>query len=211
MTHVVILTDARLKGEAWRALLQAQSGINVVANVGGASALAELEAPEQGVALLVDTEDLPVETVGLTARLRPAWGVLVLVRTNEHREIAPLLRAGALGVLVRESTVAELVSALVAAARGELVLPGTLTPELLSDLLGRALPTPNDSPALSPREIEVLRLLARGLTNKAIAQALLLSLRTVESHLYAIYAKLHVTTRTEAVLWSVAHQTSLQG
>ena len=205
MSLVVILSEPRLRREAWRALLQAQPGIKVVACVGETSGLADLEAPEQGVAMLVDMEDLLVETLRLTARLRPAWGALVLVRTYDHHEIAPLLRAGAMGVLTRDSSVAEFVSALVSSARGELVLPGSLTPELLTDLLGRALSSTDDIPALSPREEEVLRLLAHGLTNKAIAQDLLLSVRTVESHLRAIYAKLQVASRTEAVLWAVAH------
>src|SRR4030067_476725 len=211
MLFVVILTEPRLRRESWRALLQAQPGIRVVAWVGEAGGLAELDAPDQGVALLVDLEDPAVETLRIAARLRPAWGALVIMRTYDHREIAPLLRAGAMGVLTRDSSVAELVSGLVASARGELVLPGSLTGEVLADILGTPSSDAEAPPVLSPREDEVLRLLARGQTNKSIAQDLLLSVRTVESHLRAIYAKLHVASRTEAVLWAVAHMNPSPG
>jgi DNA-binding NarL/FixJ family response regulator len=138
-------------------------------------------------------------------RRRLSWRVLVLVDACEVPQIVELIRAGAMGVVRRDDTLAVLVSGLVAAARGELVLPGLLAPEVLAQLMGDSAETANSS-SLSPREADVLRLLAQGMTNKHIAQELLLSVRTVEGHLRTIYDKLGVTSRTEAVLWAVRHE-----
>ncbi len=160
--------------------------------------------PDGSGCVLLDAGPDAAEILRGLGRRGLCWRVLVLVDGCEVPQIVELIRAGAMGVVTRDSTLAELVSGLVAAARGELVLPGLLAPEVLAQLMGDRAESASSS-SLSPREADVLRLLAQGMTNKHIAQKLLLSVRTVEGHLRAIYDKLGVTSRTEAVLWAVRH------
>lgn len=118
----------------------------------------------------------------------------------------PLLQAGITGCLSREEPVAELSRAIIAVGRGEIVLPPSLAVRALA-VLARGDTGGNGGliEPLSERESEVLRLLAQGLTNKDIAQTLILSVRTVEAHLRNIFGKLGVRSRTEAALWAAKH------
>jgi len=101
--------------------------------------------------------------------------------------------------------VADLARAIIAAGRGEIVLPPAVAVQSLMALAqGQPVEQSLVGP-LSERETEVLKLLAHGHTNKDIAQALFLSVRTVEAHLRSIFAKLGVSSRTEAALWAVQH------
>jgi DNA-binding NarL/FixJ family response regulator len=115
------------------------------------------------------------------------------------------LQAGATGFISRDASVGDLARAIIAAGRGEIVLPPEIAVQSLMALAqGQTVEHEMVAP-LSERETEVLRLLAQGFTNKDIAQALILSVRTVEAHLRAIFAKLGVSSRTEAALWAVQH------
>jgi DNA-binding NarL/FixJ family response regulator len=135
----------------------------------------------------------------------PNAGLIFLVGSYELSEIISLLQAGANGCIARDGTVGDLARAVLAAGRGELVLPPAIAARALM-VLARGRPTTDTLiEPLSDREGEVLRLLASGHTNKDIAQALLISVRTVEAHLSGTYGKLGVRSRTEAVLWAVRH------
>lgn len=205
VTRVAILSPASLPREAWKALLSVQPGIVFAGDAAEPEALAGMAHPDGSGCVLLDTGPDAAEILRGMGRRRLSWRVLVLVDACEVPQIVELIRAGAMGVVRRDDTLAELVSGLVAAARGELVLPGPLAPEVLAQLMGDRVETAGSS-SLSPREADVLRLLAQGMTNKHIAQELLLSVRTVEGHLRAIYDKLGVGSRTEAVLWAVRHE-----
>jgi DNA-binding NarL/FixJ family response regulator len=201
----VVVLAAPLPGRAWLALLTQQPGIGAgVAGGESAPHPGQLRA-DRPCTVLVDIAD---GRVAAATRLREAWrpaGVLFLVESYSLTEALALLRAGASGCVSREGTVAELVRGIVAAARGEIVLPPGLAARALAALAqGGGLADPPDLP-LSAREAEVVALLAQGLTNKGIAQSLYLSVRTVEAHLRSIYDKLGVRTRTEAALWAVGH------
>jgi NarL family two-component system response regulator LiaR len=152
--------------------------------------------------------DLPVPNPEVARRLKDIdadVGVLFLVRSYELAEILPLLGAGASGCVSRDATVGDLAGAIIAAGRGEIVLPPVVAARALAALARGEPVGAGPSEPLSERESEVLRLLARGLTNKDIAQTLFLSVRTVEAHLRSIFAKLGVRSRTEAALWAIEH------
>ncbi len=205
VTRVVVVAQASLRREAWKALLSMQPGIEVAGDAGSPEALAA-GALSGGGCVLVDAEIGAIaDVVGRLSRLPREWHALALVDASQTSQIVELLRAGAFGVVNRGSSVAELVSGLVAAGRGEIVIPSTVAAEVLAQLLGEATAGVERPSSLSSRETEVLQLLAQGLTNKLVAQQLLLSVRTVEAHLRAIYDKLGVASRTEAVLWAVRH------
>lgn len=135
--------------------------------------------------------------------LAPNCGLLFLVQSYDLSEVLPLLQAGATGFVSRDETTGNLARAIIATGRGEIVLPAEIAFQSLVTLAREQSLTTLPVRELSERETEVLNLLAQGLTNKDIAQTLVLSVRTVEAHLSSIFAKLGVRSRTEAVLWAV--------
>ena len=127
---------------------------------------------------------------GLAAR------VLVLTTYDTDADVLPAIQAGATGYLLKDAPRTELLRAVRAAARGESVL----SPSVASRVLGRVRRPSNDEPDdLSPRELEILDLVARGTTNREAANRLFISEATVKTHLLHIYAKLGVNDRAAAV------------
>lgn len=202
-TQLLIFSGARLHRDAWQALLSRQPGINIV---GAASELAELAAftaPLERATVLVDVLPIRPEFVRRLSEARPDCGLLILVSDYELAEIVSLLKAGASGLISRDSSSGDLARGIIAAGRGEIVLPPELAARALRALARGGVTDETPAESLSVRETEVLRLLAMGQTNKDIAQTLILSVRTIEAHLRNIYGKLGVGTRTEAALWAV--------
>jgi len=202
-TRLIILSPAMLHREAWRALLATQPDIVVDGLVADVSNLAALPPSGQPTTLLAD---LPAPQLDLLRQIKsvaPEVGVLFLVHSYDLAEIVPLLQAGATGFVSRNDSVGDLVRAIVAAGRGELVLPASIAAGVLTALARGESIGSHPTEALSEREMEVVRLLGQGFTNKDIAQTLILSVRTVEAHLRNIYGKLGVRSRTEAALWAV--------
>jgi DNA-binding NarL/FixJ family response regulator len=224
---IFIFSPYHLQRSAWTALLSQQPELNVRGAVGMAADLVGMAADLAGMA--ADLAGMAADLAGMTADLAghgPAAvlvdvalpepkevaelkqhsagkGLLLLVDTYEADQVVSLLQAGAIGIMVRDSRVADLVSALTAVARGEMVLPADVALQAISRLAhGRQAPD-SAVESLSVREKEVVSLLAQGLTNKDIAQTLFLSVRTIEAHLRSIYGKLEVSSRTEAALWAV--------
>ena len=199
------MATTSLHREAWRALLSSQFDVLVLGAVGNVSELTSLLQPGRPTTLLVD---LPTPEPELARKLKataPDLRILFLLHALELSEILLLFQAGATGYLSRDATVGDLVRGIIAVGRGEIVLPQNIAVRALAVLacgeaLGEGL-----LEVLSEREAEVLRFLAPGLTNKDIAQTLILSVRTVEAHLRSIFGKLGVRSRTEAVLWAVRH------
>ena len=209
-TQLLIYAPAALHREAWRALLADQPSIVVGGLLANAARLAAFPQTDRPTTLLID---LPVPQFDVIRPLKeshPTLGLLVLVHAYDLAEIVPLLKAGATGCISRDATVSDLARAIIAAGRGELVLPPSIATRAL---LALARGEPIGSGPIEPftdREVEVLRLLGQGLTNKDIAQTLLLSVRTVDAHLRSIFAKLGVHSRTEAALWIVKHGDTLE-
>lgn len=202
-TRVFILCPAALYREAWRALLSARPGISVLGAAGDVPGLAGLSPPDGAETVLVDVPHPHPELARRLAGLRPGAGLLFVVGSYEPVGIVALLGAGAAGCVSRDATVAELARSVIAAGRGEIALPPRVAAEALAALARGGTVSTGPSEPLSGRETEVLGLLARGLTNKGIAQTLFISVRTVEAHLRSVFAKLGVSSRTEAALWAV--------
>lgn len=129
----------------------------------------------------------------------PATRVVVLTTYESDADILRAVEAGAAGYLLKDAARADLVTAIRAAARGETVLAPSVATRLV-DRIRR--PQPADS--LSPRELEVLRLVARGLSNAEIGRELYISEATVKTHLLRTFAKLGVSDRTAAVTTALA-------
>jgi DNA-binding NarL/FixJ family response regulator len=139
-----------------------------------------------------------IATAGVLAE-HPSARVVVLTTYETDADILRAVEAGAAGYLLKDVARAELVAAIRAAARGETVLAPSIATRLV-DRMRR--PAPAD--ALSPRELEVLRLVAKGLSNADIGKALFISEATVKTHLLRTFAKLGVSDRTAAVTTALA-------
>jgi DNA-binding NarL/FixJ family response regulator len=203
-THLLIFAPAELHRVAWQVLLERQPGIVIAGVIGGLEEFSHFDALEPTAVLV----DLPSIQTDLVAQLHTAalkYGLLFLVESYDLAEIVDLLRAGATGFISRDSSVGDLSRAIIAAGRGEIVLPPELATQALVALARGEREPEEPGVSLTEREREVLNLLAKGLTNKDIAQSLILSVRTVEAHLHNIYGKLDVASRTEAALWAVNH------
>lgn len=206
LTHIIILADAALPRLAWAALLERQPGLAVwdpAITLDGVPPLPKTGGPT--TVLLDRPQPAIVSQVAQLVKTMPGYGLLYLVDVYDLEQIVALLQTGAAGVLSRDATLPELVQALVAAGRGEIVLPPSLATRALLALARGELRSQPQVEALTERERDVLTLLAQGMTNKNIAQSLFLSVRTIEAHLRNIYGKLGVASRTEAVLWAVQH------
>ncbi len=203
-TNLLIFSPSHLHQAAWQALLAGQPGINVLGASADPQDLVALSA-HQSLAVLVDLTSVEAERVVELAAARQDSNLLILVNRYDLEEIVSLLRAGATGLLSRNASVGDLARAIIATSRGELTLPPELASQALVALARGDAKGDLPSDPLTERETEVLNLLAQGLTNKDIAQELILSVRTVEAHLRNIFSKLSVGSRTEAALWGVNH------
>ena len=183
-TRLLVFTTSPLRGEAWRALLSRQPAIEVAGVVSAIPGAAGAPQASEINTIFVDMVIPDVDHVRQLRRGSPHAGLLFLVPSYDLTQILPLLQAGATGFVDHNTGVADLARAIIAVGRGELVLPPRIAASALTALArGDAAPSHDLVEPLTQREREVLGLLAQGLTNKAIAQELFVSVRTVEAHL----------------------------
>ncbi len=206
--RVLVVDDQTLFREALTTLLRTREELDVVgAAADGAQALEQVAVLRPDV-VLMDLRMPGLDGVAATQRLRvehPEVRVLVLTTFDGDDEVFPALRAGAVGYLLKDATAPRLVEAVQAAARGESVLQPSVAAKVLArmsrlpDLADEPRPQPLVDP-LTQRELEVLRALADGLSNREAAERLYLSEGTVKNHVTNVLAKLGVRDRTQAAL-----------
>lgn len=194
MIRILLVDDHPVVREGLRGMLAAEDDLEVVAEAGGAAeAVAAVRAHEPDV-VLMDLRMPGGDGVEATSRVlvqRPQTRVVVLTTYDTDADILRAVEAGAAGYLLKDASRAELAQAIRAATRGETVLAPSVAAKLVSRMR---------SPVeLSRREIEVLRLVARGRTNAEIGRELLISEATVKTHLLRAFGKLDVSDRTAAV------------
>jgi two-component system, NarL family, response regulator YdfI len=199
VTRVVIAAASPAVRAGLAALLANHSGFTLLETVARPAGLADLaETVEADVVLLAlePGEPLPLPLSLVPDRLGRAPAVVVLGDETADGWVERVLRSGARGALARTVTGEQIAAAVAAAAAGLVVLPvepaGSGAPRPV-------LRPPSPAPALTPREIEVLGMLAEGLGNKMIAARLGISDHTVKTHVAGVFGKLGVSTRAEAV------------
>ena len=202
-TNLVIFCAATLPRAAWAALLETQPSIFVTQTAVSITDLTQ--QTKSPTAVFIDTPQLNEPFIRQLATAVPHAGLLFLVDSYDSNSLVTWLQAGATGFLDRNASVPDLARAIIAIGRGEIVLPPQLAPQVLRLLARGGVKEERPLDSLTEREKEVLTLLAQGLTNKDIAQTLILSVRTIEAHLRNIFSKLQVQSRTEAVLLAVHH------
>jgi DNA-binding NarL/FixJ family response regulator len=203
--RILLVDDQALFREGLRTLLSIRPDFDVVGEAGnGAEALQAAEALRPDV-VLMDLRMPVLDGVAATRRLRrerPESRVIVLTTFDDDEAIFEALRAGAVGYLLKDVSSAKLAEAIQAAARGESFLQPSVAARVLAEFTRLAAPPERPAPAeeLSERELEVLRVLATGASNKEIAGQLYIAEGTVKNHLTSILAKLNARDRTQAVL-----------
>ncbi|MFI6508273.1 response regulator [Streptosporangium sp. NPDC050855] len=196
MLHVMIVDDHPVVREGLRGMLEADPGITVVGEAAsGDEAVVRAGAIRPDV-ILMDLRMPDGDGVSAIPRIladRPESRVIVLTTYETDTDIVRAVEAGAAGYLLKDTSRADLLAAIRSAARGETVL----SPSVATRLVTRMRAPVTES--LSPRETEVLSLVARGMTNAEIGRALFISETTVKTHLLRAFGKLGVSDRTAAV------------
>ena len=204
--RVLLAEDHVVVREGTRALLQREQDIEVVGEAGDGEEAVELTVKLRPDVIIMDIAMPRLNGIEATKQIKelyPAAAVLILTAYDSDQYIFALLDAGAAGYLLKNVRGRELVDAVRAVHAGESVLDPVVTRKVLDRFkLTMGKPGEEREP-LSQRELEILRLASRGMSNKAIASELSLSVRTVQAHLGNIFNKLDVGSRTEAVLYGL--------
>jgi NarL family two-component system response regulator LiaR len=203
MIRVLIVDDHNVVRQGLRFLLQHEPDIEVVGDCpDGESAVRAVEDLVPTVVLL-DLQMPGLDGITALRQLKarsPATQVIVLTSHQGDDLVLDAVRAGATSYLLKTAGVEEVVRAVHAAARGESILDPSVAARVLQEMRGRDR-QPLDQ--LSPREVEVLRALARGRSNKEIATALGIGEETVKTHVSNILSKLHLADRTQAAIYGL--------
>ncbi|MBK1785417.1 response regulator [Prauserella cavernicola] len=196
MIRIMLVDDHPVVREGLRGMLEAEPDLSVVGEAGSGAEAVALSRSEDPDVILMDLRMPGLDGVGATREIlaeTPARRIVVLTTYETDADILRAVEAGAGGYLLKDASRSELADAVRAAARGETVLAPSVAGRLVSQVRAPA------GPALSPRETEVLRLVAKGSTNADIGKALHISEATVKTHLLRVFNKLDVSDRTAAV------------
>jgi NarL family two-component system response regulator LiaR len=204
--RILIADDHAVVREGTRRILEQEPDMEVVGEAGDGEEAVNLATSLKPDVAIVDVSMPKMDGIEATRRIKaacPSINVLILSAYDDDQFIFSLLEAGAAGYLLKSIRSRELLDAIRAVYSGESVLH----PSIARKVLNRFVST-SDRPAeskeplgmLSDREMEVLKLAAKGLSNQDIAEKLCLSIRTVQGHLGHIFNKLQVGSRTEAVV-----------
>jgi DNA-binding NarL/FixJ family response regulator len=194
--RVLLVDDHPVVRQGLHAMLDAEADLTVVGQASSGAEAVEFVANDPPDVVLMDLRMPGMDGATATAKIVASGSrsrVVVLTTYETDTDILRAVEAGAAGYLLKDSPLAELVAAIRGAARGETVL----APSVVGKLVGRVR-TPA-RPALSAREIEVLRLVGRGLSNAEIGRELFIGEATVKTHLLRAFGKLGVSDRTAAV------------
>ncbi len=212
---VLIVDDQAMVRQGFGALLAAQPDIEVVGDAADGADAAEAVRRLIPDIVLMDVRMPEVDGLEATRRILRAPGlrhpkVVMLTTFDLDDYVYEALRAGASGFLLKDAPADELIRAVRVVAAGDALLAPSVTRTLIADFATRPVrerPNPERMRVLTPREIEVLKLIARGLSNGEIAEKLVLAEQTVKTHVGRILSKLDLRDRAQAVV--VAYETGL--
>jgi len=205
---ILIVDDHGVLRAGLRALLNAEPDLHVVGEAADGQTGLRLATELNPDLVLMDITMPGMSGIQVTRQLKetlPSTRVLILTLHEDESLLREAIRAGASGYILKQAVEAELISAIRAVGRGELYIHPAMTRALLKDVSPLLVPEENPTEPLSPRELEVLRLVAQGHTNRQVAEMLHLSVRTVESHRANLMDKLGLSSPAQLVRYAIEH------
>jgi NarL family two-component system response regulator LiaR len=203
--HVLLVDDHDIVREGQRALISTEPGMEVVGEAtDGFEAIALTKSLQPDV-ILLDLHMPNKDGLAAIPELKeenPESRILVLTSFTEDEKVYAAIKAGALGYLLKDSTPQQILSAIRDVSMGETSLGPRIAQKLMREIQKES-DSPRTEDPLTVREMEVLKLVAEGLTNQNIADELVISERTVRTHVTHILAKLHLANRTQAALYAL--------
>jgi NarL family two-component system response regulator LiaR len=205
---ILLVEDHLITRQGIRQLIQAEKGLSVVGEAGNGAEAIKLAVKLNPDVILMDIAMPGMNGIEATEQIKlkqPRVAVLILSAYDNDEFIFALLKAGAAGYLLKSVSGDDLIEAIHAVCKGEPVLDPVVARKVMDHfkLPGEVPGTARPSEHFSSREIDIIKMAARGMSNKSIAGELNLSTRTVEGHLRTIFNKLGVGSRTEAVLFGL--------
>jgi NarL family two-component system response regulator LiaR len=199
---ILIVDDHPVVRQGLRTFLDLQGDLSVVGEAEtGAEAVTKVQELLPDV-VLMDLVMPDLDGIEAARRIRdvsPSTKVIVLTSYAEDEKVFPAIKAGAAGYLLKDVEPAELAEGIRNVHRGEALLHPRIAARVMREIMDEK----TDGEVLTAREQDVLRALAKGLSNKAIAEELVVSEKTVKTHVSNILAKLHLADRTQAALYAV--------
>ncbi|WP_411814546.1 response regulator transcription factor [Dehalococcoides mccartyi] len=208
MIKVLLADDHVIVREGTRELIQRESGMMVVGEASDGVEAVEMSMKVHPDVVVMDIA-MPrlngIEATKQIKQLLPTTAILILTAYESEQYILAILEAGAAGFLLKNVKGTQLLEVIRSVYAGESVLQPSTTRRVIDQLINKAAKTEEVSAVnpLTEREIEVLKMAARGVSNKDIADQLYLSNRTIQTHLSNIFKKLSVGSRTEAILYGL--------
>ena len=206
---VLICDDQALIRDGLEMLLKLERDIEVVGQARDGAEAVEMVAQHQPDLVLMDLKMPGMNGIEATRQIRthyPAVQVLVLTTYDDDEWVLDAIRAGAAGYLLKDTPREEVIKAVRGTVEGKSFVDPAVAGKLLGQVAGQQTqPSSLLTDKLTPREVDVLRLLAQGLTNAEIAERLYLSEGTVRNHVSAIFSKLDVPGRTQAAVIAIQH------
>jgi NarL family two-component system response regulator LiaR len=209
--RVLLVDDHAIVRDGIRSLLTTEPDIQVVGEAdNGRDGVSMVERLQPDV-ILMDLVMPEVDGIEATRRIRvsqPGARILVLTSFDAEEKVFPAIKAGAMGYLLKDSDSEDLVRAIHQVHQGESSLDPRIARKVLQEMWAEPQPEPvpmRDHPVepLTEREVDVLKLVAQGLSNEEIAQRLVIAERTVRTHVSNILGKLHLANRTQATLYAL--------
>lgn len=204
--RVVLAEDHAIMREGIREFIQRQTDMEVVGEAGDGEEAVKLVAQVKPDVVVMDIRMPKLNGIEATKQIKsqfPSTAILILTAYDSDQYIFALLEAGAAGYLLKGVKANELIDAIRAVYAGESVLHPVIASRVIQRAVTPLASANKTTEPLSEREMEILKLAARGISNKDIADKLFLSPRTVQVHLGNIFNKLGVASRTEAVLYGL--------
>jgi NarL family two-component system response regulator LiaR len=202
---LLLVDDHEVVRQGVRAYLDALPEFQVLAEADSGAAAVRLAAEHVPDVVLMDLVMAGMDGVEATRRVKdvsPRSQIVVLTSYHQDEHIFPALRAGAISYILKDIKMEELATAIERAARGEATLHPRVASRLILEMHGAPKEKVNPFTELTERELEVLKLIASGMTNSKIAEILIISPNTVKGHVSNVLSKLHLADRTEAAVYA---------
>ncbi|HKZ55855.1 MAG TPA: response regulator transcription factor [Anaerolineales bacterium] len=208
MPRVLITDDHAIVRTGLRTLLKTDASLELVAEASGGYEAIDLVEKTRPDVLLLDLSMPDLDGIAVTKKIKPRFPdvrILILTIHEDQAMLREAIRAGASGYILKRAAEGELISAIHVIMRGDMYIDPAMVRALLEETVSRPSPQPETSEALTPREIDVLKYIVQGYTNRQIGEELNLSVRTVEGHRANLSGKLGLHSRVDLVRYAREH------